>query len=66
MSKALTNRNPTSTTNILLFIAAIVIIYFVVKNKSMGQYLNEEKWEIGRDDKGFLTSIIVHRDAKQG
>ena len=65
MSKSLTNRNPTSTTNILLFIAAIVIIYFVVKNKG-GQYLNEERWEIGRDDKGFLTSIIVHRDAKQG
>ena len=69
MSTALTKiNNPISpsTTGFLLVLAVAIILYLVLKNKSTGQYLNEERWEIQRDEKGFTTSVIVHRDAKQG
>lgn len=27
-------------------------------------YQNEERWELRRDERGMLTEIVVHRDAR--
>ena len=54
----------TTTTGLLLVFAIAIIIYLVLKNKSTGQYLNEEKWTIERSDAGYVTAVTVHRDAR--
>ena len=54
----------TTTTGLLLVFAIAIIIYLVLKNKSTGQYLNEEKWEIQRNEQGYVLAVTVHRDAK--
>ena len=71
MRKSLTKykRNlPVSGTTLILVGVAVIglIIWFIVKSKSVAQYQNIERWEIIRNEKGFATGITVHRNATQG
>ena len=57
---------PKVSLTLLVGIAVVgLIIWLVMRNKSVAQYKNTERWEIIRNEQGFATEIVVHRDAKQ-
>lgn len=62
-------RNPVtkiSGTTILVGIIFIGLLWWLIsKNKSVASYKNLERWEIVRNEKGFTTEIIIHRDATE-
>ena len=54
------------TMSLLIGIAIVgLIIWLVMRGKPIAQYKNTERWEIIRNEQGFATEIVVHRDAKQ-
>ena len=67
MTKALTTYNPSlarPNLDLIILIAIIgLVVYFVMKSKGSSQYKNLERWEIKRNEQGFATEIVVHRDA---
>lgn len=68
-SKALTvRRTSLSRTNPTVLIGILVIgllLWFILKNKqsTVGQYQNEEAWDITYSTDGLPTKIVIHRNA---
>ena len=61
-------RGMSGTTLILIAAAIGLVIWFILKKQGIsqggiGQYSNEEKWNIKYDRDGLPTEITIHRQA---
>ena len=67
MSKSLKLYEGSSNTNSWIILGIIVfgIIYLLRTRHAIG-YQNAETWEIIRNEQGFATKLIVHRNATEG
>ena len=62
----LTQKKSSDVMMIALVLAAMLIVYFIMKNKGIaGQYANEETWDMSYNSDGLPTSITIHRKAER-
>ena len=64
-SRAVGRKSGLSTTAIIIAGLVVLVVWLLIKRQSTGTYQNAETWEIVRNEQGFATKLIVHRDASE-
>jgi hypothetical protein len=54
--------------SLLLLLALGAVAFMMLTRTSapqvaMQRYVNEEAWQIERDSRGYISNVVIHRDA---